>query len=118
MMNKSVQNCRFVHHAKFHCIMTTLNRLFKIEFERGGGLEKSRQSKDSGRGLNRPSRKVVTDLKRLSDIIREIYCDLMLKTGKTKTLKKKKFLSRDLEAASVSFTERDQRRLSTALKHF
>ena len=43
MKNKSFQNCRFVHHAKFHCIVTTLNRLFKIEFERGGGeLEKSR----------------------------------------------------------------------------
>ena len=43
MKNKSVQNCRFVHHAKFHCIMTTLNKLFKIEFERWGGgkLEKS-----------------------------------------------------------------------------
>ena len=40
MKNKSVQNCRFVHHAKFHCIMTTLNRLFKIEFERGGGTGK------------------------------------------------------------------------------
>ena len=37
MKNKSVQNCRFNHRAKFHCIMTTLNRLFKIEFERGGG---------------------------------------------------------------------------------
>ena len=37
MKNKSVQNCRFVHHAKFHCIMTTLNRLFSIEFEKGGG---------------------------------------------------------------------------------
>ena len=37
MKNKSVQNCRFVHHAKFHCIMTTLNRLFKIEIQRGGG---------------------------------------------------------------------------------
>ena len=37
MKNKSVQNCRFVHHTKFHCIMTTLNRLFKFEFERGGG---------------------------------------------------------------------------------
>ena len=37
MKNKSVQNCRFVHHAKFHCIMKTLNRLFKTEFERGGG---------------------------------------------------------------------------------
>ena len=36
MENKSVQNCRFVHHAKFHCIVTTLHRLFKIEFERGG----------------------------------------------------------------------------------
>ena len=35
MKNKSVQNCRFVHHAKLHCIVTTLNRLFKIEFERG-----------------------------------------------------------------------------------
>ena len=42
MKNKSVQNCRFVHHAKFHCIMKTLNRLFKTEFERGGELEKSR----------------------------------------------------------------------------
>ena len=41
MKNKSVQNCRFVHHAKFHCIMTTLNKLFKIEFERWGktGIE-------------------------------------------------------------------------------
>ena len=37
MKNKSVHSCRFVHHAKFHCIMTTLNKLFKIEFERGGG---------------------------------------------------------------------------------
>ena len=35
MKIKSVQNCRFVHHAKFHCIMTMLNRLFSIEFERG-----------------------------------------------------------------------------------
>ena len=40
MKNKSVQNCRFVHHAKFLCIMTTLKRLFKIEFERGGGTGK------------------------------------------------------------------------------
>ena len=37
MKNKSVQNCRFVHHDKFHCIMTKLNKLFKIEFERWGG---------------------------------------------------------------------------------
>ena len=37
MKNKSVRNCRFVHHAKFHGIMTTLNRLFKIEFEKRGG---------------------------------------------------------------------------------
>ena len=36
MKNKSVHSCRFVHHAKFHCIMTTLNKLFKVEFERGG----------------------------------------------------------------------------------
>ena len=35
MKNKSVQNCRFVHHTKFHCIMTTLKRLFKFEFGRG-----------------------------------------------------------------------------------
>ena len=40
MKNKSVQNCRFVHHAKFHCIMTTLKELFKIKFERGGGTGK------------------------------------------------------------------------------
>ena len=35
MKNKSVHSCRFVHHAKFYCIMTTLNKLFKIKFERG-----------------------------------------------------------------------------------
>ena len=35
MKNKSVHSCRFVQHAKFHCIMTTLNRLFKIEFGKG-----------------------------------------------------------------------------------
>ena len=40
MKNKSVHSCRFDHHAKFHCIMTTLNKRFKIEFERGE-LEKS-----------------------------------------------------------------------------
>ena len=38
MKNKSVQNCRFVHHAKFHCIMTTLNKLFKFRRKGGGGL--------------------------------------------------------------------------------
>ena len=37
MKNKSVRNCRFAHHAKFHGIMTTLKRLFKIEFEKRGG---------------------------------------------------------------------------------
>ena len=26
MKNKSVHSCRFVHHVKFHCIMTTLTR--------------------------------------------------------------------------------------------
>ena len=36
MKNKSVHSYRFVHHAKFHCIMTTLNKLFKNNFERGG----------------------------------------------------------------------------------
>ena len=41
MRNKSVHSCRFIYHAQFHCIMTRLNRLFKIEFERGK-LEKSR----------------------------------------------------------------------------
>ena len=40
MKNKSVHSCRFVHHAKFHCIMTTLNNLFKVEFEKGGGTGK------------------------------------------------------------------------------
>ena len=35
---------RFVHHAKFHCIMTTLIKLFKIEFERGG-MEKSPENR-------------------------------------------------------------------------
>ena len=41
MKNKSVHSCQFVHHLKFHWIMTTLNKLFKIDFERGE-LEKSR----------------------------------------------------------------------------
>ena len=40
MKNKSVQNCRFVHHVKFDCVMTTLNRLFEFEFERGEGTGK------------------------------------------------------------------------------
>ena len=35
MKSKSVHICQFVHHANFHCIMTTLNKLFKNEFERG-----------------------------------------------------------------------------------
>ena len=35
MKNKSDHSCRFFHHAKFHCIIATLNKLFKIEFERG-----------------------------------------------------------------------------------
>ena len=34
-------SCRFVHHAKFHCIMTTLNKLFKIEFEGGGDWKRA-----------------------------------------------------------------------------
>ena len=39
MKNKSVHNCQFVHHANFHCIMTTLIKVFKNEFERGTGKE-------------------------------------------------------------------------------
>ena len=42
MKNKSVHSCRFFHHAKFHCIITTLNKLFKVEFE-SGQLEKSQK---------------------------------------------------------------------------
>ena len=45
---QSVHNCQFVHHANFHCIMTTLNKVFKNAFEGGGGgggLEKSRRNK-------------------------------------------------------------------------
>ena len=61
MKNKSVHSCRFVHHAKFHCIMTTLNKLFKIKFERGGGkLEKSQillQNERFERFLNGLSKK-------------------------------------------------------------
>ena len=41
MKNKSVQNCRFVHHAKFHCIMTTLNRLFKVNLKGGGNWKRA-----------------------------------------------------------------------------
>ena len=40
MKNKSVQNCGFVHHAKFNSIMTKFNSFFNIEFE-GGELEQS-----------------------------------------------------------------------------
>ena len=35
MKNKSVHSGRFVHHVKFCCIMITLNKLFKIELEKG-----------------------------------------------------------------------------------
>ena len=35
MKVQCVQSCRLVHHAKFHIIMTTLNKLFKMELERG-----------------------------------------------------------------------------------
>ena len=47
MKNKYVQNCRFVHHAKFHCIMTTLDRLFKIKFERGGTRKEPIQAQEN-----------------------------------------------------------------------
>ena len=40
MKNKFVHNCRFIHHAKFHCNITMLFKVFKIDFERGK-LEKS-----------------------------------------------------------------------------
>ena len=53
MKNKSVHSCRFVHHAKFHCIMTTLKTLFEIKFERGE-LEKSRNFFDTGALFNSP----------------------------------------------------------------
>ena len=33
MKNKSVHSCQFFPHAKIHCIMATLNKLFKNEFE-------------------------------------------------------------------------------------
>ena len=35
MKNKYVHSCRFAYLAKIHCIMTTLNGLLKIEFEKG-----------------------------------------------------------------------------------
>ena len=43
MKNKSV-NCQFVHHAKFHCIMTTLNKVFKNEFEKVGNWKRARKT--------------------------------------------------------------------------
>ena len=46
MKNKSVHNCQFVHHANFHCIMTTLNKVSKMNLK-GGGLEKSRKINSS-----------------------------------------------------------------------
>ena len=46
--NKSVHSCRFVHHAKFHCFMTMLKKLFKIKLEGGGELEKSQNLAKTG----------------------------------------------------------------------
>ena len=48
MKNKSVHSCRFVHHAKFDCIITTLNKLFKIEFERGETGKEPKEFQDLG----------------------------------------------------------------------
>ena len=39
ILNKFVPNCQFVRHAKFPCQLTTLTKLFKIEFDRGAGKE-------------------------------------------------------------------------------
>ena len=44
MKNKSVGSCRFVHHAKFHCLIKTLNKLFEIEIERGDWKKASKIS--------------------------------------------------------------------------
>ena len=35
MKNKCAHNYWCVRHAKFHCIMSTLNKLFTNKFERG-----------------------------------------------------------------------------------
>ena len=35
MKNNSVHSCQFVHLAKFHCFILTLNKLFKNEIEKG-----------------------------------------------------------------------------------
>ena len=60
MKKKIVHNCRFVHHAKFHCIMTMLYKLIKIDFDRGE-LEKSRVDKSA---LNIKRRALVTKFRK------------------------------------------------------
>ena len=67
MKNKSVPNCRFVHHAKLHCIVITLNRLFKSEFERGE-LEKGRKIFDMFRRRSKNFWYVSTVLEKFFDM--------------------------------------------------
>ena len=47
MTNKSVQNCRIVHHSNFivHCRISLQCDNVKFKFEGGGGLEKSQYAK-------------------------------------------------------------------------
>ena len=68
MKNKSVHNCQFVHHANFHCIMTTLNKVFKNEFE-GGETGKE------------PNSLVVFFIKKTHSGLRNYACNAKIKFG-------------------------------------
>ena len=39
--NKSIHSCQFIHHGKFCWTLTTVNNLFKNDFERGKKIGKS-----------------------------------------------------------------------------
>ena len=43
MKIKSAHSCRFVHPAKFRCIMNTINNFLKIVFERGGNCLRAKK---------------------------------------------------------------------------
>ena len=45
MKNKSVHSWRFGRHAKFDCIMAMLNKLLKIEIERGETEKEPKKAK-------------------------------------------------------------------------
>ena len=81
MENKSVHSCRFVQHAKFHCIMTTLNKLFKIEFERGKTGKELKIEIERWEGGGKKSVKVQKGWKTGKESIRPSSVDIRCDTG-------------------------------------